>query len=218
MKYTDLKNDIKNGAKGIYLFAGDDAYFKMKGEQMLKEAFVQMPELNFSSFAGENLKGANLSSLITAVESYPFMSEKRMVKVTDLYVSDKEYETYLKKTFENFPSASLLLIVNSDSKKSDNLKRKPCITYVDCNRADEETVTKWIYLNLKRRGINAGADVCANIAKYCLCNMSRVALETEKIVDYKVEGTLTQSEADELVYKDAEYRIYEMTNAVARKD
>ena len=47
--------------------------------------------------------------------------------------------------------------------------------------------------------------------------MSRVALETEKLIDYKGSGTLTREDVDGLVYKDADYRIYEMTNAVARK-
>ena len=47
MKYTQLKNDIAQGARSIYLLEGDDAYFRMKGEEMLKSAFVQMPELNF---------------------------------------------------------------------------------------------------------------------------------------------------------------------------
>ena len=31
-------------------------------------------------------------------------------------------------------------------------------------------------------------------------------------------GTLTQSEVDDLVFKDADYRIYELTNAAARRD
>ena len=48
--------------------------------------------------------------------------------------------------------------------------------------------------------------------------MSRVALEVEKLIDYKVSGTLTREEVDDIVYKDADYRMYEMTNAVARRD
>ena len=29
MKYTELKNDIKQGARSIYLLEGDDAYFQI---------------------------------------------------------------------------------------------------------------------------------------------------------------------------------------------
>ena len=218
MKFTELKNDLKNGARSIYLLEGDDAYFRMKGEEMLKSAFLETPELNFSSFDGETLKGSALTSLTSAIESFPFMAEKRIIKVANFTPSESEYESYLKRTFENFPPSSILIIVNAEGKKGVDLKRKPCVTYIDCNRADEETVAKWAYLTFKRANINASADACTLIARYCLCNMSRVALEVEKLIDYKKEGVLSKEEVDEMVFKDAEYRIYEMTGAVAVKN
>ena len=218
MKFTELKNDIKQGARSVYLLEGDDAYFRTRGEDMIKSAFVQMPELNFSVLDGETLKGSALTNLTSALESFPFMAEKRVVKVTEFHPSESEYETYIDKLFKNFPSTSILLIVNSESKKGADLKRKQIVTYVDCNRAEEESVAKWAYLTFKRAGISASVDLCTAIARYCLCNMSRVALEVEKIIDYKKEGALTREEVDALVYKDADYRIYEMTNAISRGD
>lgn len=218
MKFTELKNDIKQGARQIYLLEGDDAYFRMKGEEQIKEAFLSFPELNFTAFDGESLKGSGLGGLISAIESFPFMAEKRIVKINEFHPSDGEYEKYLKQTFENFPSSTILIIVNAEARKGADLKRKKSVTYVDCDRSDEETVAKWIYLTLKRAQITSSVELCALIARYCLCNMSRVALETEKIIDYKGTGTLTREEVDDLVYKDADYRIYEMTNAVARRD
>ena len=218
MKFTELKNDIPEGAKSIYLLEGDDAYFRIKGEEMIKSAFVQMPELNFTVLDGETLKGNSLSQLIAAVESVPFMSEKRIVKVTEFHPSDTDFEKYLKKTFENFPDETILLIVNAEGKKGIDLKRKSYVTYVDCNCADEETVTKWVYITLRNAKISASVEVCTLVARYCQCNMSRVALEVEKLIDYKKEGELTRAEIDSLVFKDTDYRIYEMTNAVSRSD
>ena len=218
MKFTELKNDILEGARSIYLLEGADAYFRIKGEEMIKSAFLQMPELNFTSLDGEALKGSSLSSLIAAVESLPFMSEKRIVKVTEFHPSDTDYVKYLKNTFENFPAETILLIVNSEGKKGVDLKHKSCVTYIDCNPADEETVTKWVYITLRNAKISASVEACTLVARYCQCNMSRVALEVEKLIDYKKEGELSREEVDALVYKDTDYRIYEMTNAVARRD
>ena len=218
MKYTELKNDLAQGARGIYLLEGDDAYFRMKGEEAIKAAFLQMPELNFTSFDGETLKGGALTTLTSALESFPFMAEKRIIKVSSFYPSEHEYEQYLKNIFDNFPSTTILIIVNPESRKGVDLKRRKSVTYIDCSRADEETVAKWAYLTFRRAQINAPVDVCTLIARYCLCNMSRVALEVEKLIDYKKSGTLTREDVDELVFKDADYRIYEMTNAVSRRD
>lgn len=218
MKFTELKESISKGAQNIYLLEGEDAYFRLKGEEMIKSAFLQMPELNYSTFEGENLKGANLSALVAAVKNYPFMAEKRIVKVTDFYPTEAEYENYLKPLFEDFPDTAILIIVNHGGKKGAELKRKKSVTFVDCGKADLETVARWVYITLKRANIICPVAVCENLAAYCLCNMSRVAVEVQKLIDYKGSGELTIKEIDELVYKDADYRIYEMTGAIARKD
>ncbi len=218
MKFTELKNSIASGAESIYLFEGDDAYFRMKGEELVKNAFLEMPELNYSSFDGEMLKGQAYNSLVSAIKNYPFMAEKRIVKVTEFYPSESDFENYFKELFAEFPPTTILIIVNSGGKKGVDLKRKKSVTYIDCNKPDQETVTKWIYLTLRRAGISAPASVCENICLYCLCNMARVSVEVQKLIDYKGEGHLTQEEADALIYKDAEYRLYELTNTVPRRD
>lgn len=220
MKFTELKKFLSEGGSGAFLLAGEDAYFLSNAEAIIKKAFLQMPELNFASFDGENLKGQNIQKLTDALSAFPFMAEKRVVKVSEFYPSESDYERYLKPFFAKFPETAVLIIVNTQTKKgAADLKRKAGINYVDCGKADEEEVTRWIYLTLKRAGISADVGVCMNIARYCLCNMSRVSIETQKIIIYKEgKGTLTESEAEELVYKDADYRIYEMTGAVAAKN
>jgi DNA polymerase III delta subunit len=47
--------------------------------------------------------------------------------------------------------------------------------------------------------------------------MARVSVEVEKLIALG-QKEITMTDVDELVYKDADYRIYEMTNAVARKN
>lgn len=218
MKFTELKGDIKEGARGVYLLEGDDAYFRSRGEEMIKSAFLSMPELNYSSFDGEELKGQSITSLTSALKNYPFMSEKRIVKVSEFFPSESDYETYLKPLFSDFPSTAILIIVNSRGKKGAELKRKSGVTYVDCSKAEAETVAKWIYITFKNAGVICSAALAENIAAYCLCDMARVSVEVRKLIDYKGRGELTAEEVDSLVYKDADYRIYEMTNAVSRKN
>lgn len=215
MEYTELKQSISDGAKQIYLLEGDDAYFRMKGEEQIKSAFLEMPELNFTAFDGEALKGSGISALVSAVKNYPFMAEKRIVKVSEFYPTESDYERYLKNLFENFPPSAILIIVNSGAKKGVDLKRKHAVTYVNCGKADPETVSKWAYITLRRAGINTSTVCCELIAEYCLCDMARVSVEVRKLIDYKKEGTLIREEVDELVFKDADYRIYELTNAAA---
>ena len=217
MKFVNFKKSLDEGACPIYLFDGEEEYFKERGEEMLRERFLGEPSLNFTVFHGETLKGSACSSMISAAESFPFMSEKRIVKITDFYPTEKEFDLYLRKYFENPQESTILLIVNSDKAKgkSYDLKKAPNVTWVDCSKADDAIVLRWIFAQFKKAGIIADTECCERVMLYCLGDMSRIASETEKLVAYAGEGNrITISDVDEIVYKDTDYKLYEMTNAL----
>lgn len=218
MKFTQLKQDLKECVRGIYLLEGDDAYFRGKAEEQIKAVCLEMPELNFSAFDGTQFKGAALTEITSAVRAVPFMAAKRIVKVAEFYPSETDYEKYLKPVFEDFPDTSVLLIVNSQTKKGADLKRRKAVTYVDCNKVEREDIAKWAYLTMKHGGVSSSVEACEAIADYCLNDMSRVSREVEKLIEWGKKGTITKADVDEIVYKDADYRVYQMTGAVARRD
>ena len=224
MKYVDFKKFTdENGAQPIYLFEGEEVYFREKGEAMLKARFLQEPTLDYAAFDGGSLKGEKLKALVDAVNCFPFVSEKRVVRVTEFYPTDKDFDFYLKPLFDNPPRDSILLIVNGGKGKTGcaALAKKANVTYVDCARSDEETIKKWIYVTCKRAGLYADGVTCGKLASYCVYDMARIAQETEKLLGYCTAvglNRLTDEVVDELVYPDAEYKIYELANALARKN
>ena len=224
MKYVDFKTFTdENGAKPIYLFEGEEAYFREKGEQLVKSRFVQEPTLDYASFDGGALKGDRIKTLVDAVNSFPFVSQKRVVRVTEFYPTEKEYDAYLKPILETPNTDSILLIVNTSKAKTGNANfaKKPNVTHVDCSRADEETIKKWIYVTCKREGVYADGVTCGKIAAYCTLDMARISKETEKLLCYcRGAGLqrLTDQTVDALIYPDSEYKIYELANALSRKN
>ena len=206
MKYTELKNDIAAGDRRIYLLEGDDAYFRSRGEEQIKSAFLELPELNFTSFDGASLKGASLTKLTAAMAAYPFMSQKRIIRAEELYPTESDYEKYLSAAFENCPPSTILIIVNSGAGKGVQLKRKKSVTYIDCSHADEDTVCRWVFGTLKRAGISADVQACRRVAAYCLSDMARVEGEVQKLIALGAD-TVTEQLVDEVVYKDADYKI-----------
>ncbi len=224
MKYIDFKKFTdEQGAQAIYLFEGEDAYFREKGEAMIKSRFVQEPTLDFASFDGATLKGDGIKELTDAWNSFPFISEKRMVRVNEFYPTEKDYEHYLKDFFENPPFGGMLVIVNSAKAKAGqaNLAKKPNVTFVECGKADEETIEKWIRITCKREGVYADGVTCGKISAYCVQDMSRIAGEVEKLLCYcqaKNLDKLTDEIVDLLVYPDAEYKIYELANTIPRRN
>ena len=224
MKYVEFKKFTdENGARPIYLFEGEEVYFREKGEQILKNLYVQEPTLDYASFDGGALKGEKLKTLVDAVSCFPFISQKRLVRVTEFYPTEKDFDSFLKPLFENPPADSILLIVNSGKGKTGTavLAKKANVTYVDCARSDEETIKKWIYVTCKRAGVYADGITCGKLASYCVFDMSRIAMETEKLLGYCTatgKERLTDEIVDSLVYPDSEYKIYELANALARKN
>lgn len=222
LKYVDFKSYTDtNGAQAIYLFEGEEVYFREKGEALLKSRFLQEPTLDYISLDGANLKGDRIETLLDAWNCFPFISEKRVVRVSEFYPSDKEYEQYLKPLFENPPQNGLLIIDNGSKPKSGvaAFAKKPNVCYVDCGRGDEETIKKWIYLTCKRSGVYADGITCGKLAAYCVLDMSRIAKETEKLLCYcEAKGIerITDEIVDELVSPDFEYKNYELADAVAR--
>ena len=224
MKYVDFKKFTdENGAQPIYLFEGEEVYFREKGEALLRAKYLQEPTLDYAAFDGAALKGEKLRALTDAANCFPFISERRIVRVSEFYPTEKEYEDYLSALFENPPKATILLIVNGSKGKTGTaaLAKKPNVTFVDCSRSDEETIKKWIYVTCKRAGIYADGVTCAKLASYCVYDMSRIAKETEKLLGY-CEATGAQRLTDEivegLVYPDADYKIYELANALSRRN
>jgi len=224
LKYIDFKKFTdEQGAQTIYLFEGEDAYFRGKGEELLKTRYVQETTLDFAAFDGTALKGDGIKELVDAWNSFPFISEKRMVRVTEFYPTEKEYEQYLKPLFENPPQGGMLVIVNGAKPKTGSaaLAKKPNVTHVDCGKADEETIEKWIRITCKREGVFADGVTCAKISAYCVQDMSRIAGEIEKLLCYcqaKGLDKLTDETVDLLVYPDAEYKMYELANTIYRKN
>ena len=82
--------------------------------------------------------------------------------------------------------ASILLIINSGKGKTGTqaLAKLPNVTFVDCGKADEETIKKWIYLTTKKAGVYTDGVTCGLLAAYCNYDMSRVSMETEKLLTY----------------------------------
>ena len=224
MKYVDFRKFTdENGAQPIYLFEGEETYFHEKGEALLKSRFLQEPTLDYVSFDGGSLKGDKIKSLYDAVQCFPFISEKRFVRVLDFYPTEKEFDFYLKELFENPPKDSILLIVNDGKGKAGtaSLAKKPNVTYVDCSRSDEETIKRWIVGTCKRAGVYVDGITSGKLASYAVYDMSRIAQETEKLLAY-CEATnlskITDETVDKLVNPDAEYKIYELANALARRN
>ena len=212
MKFTEFKNNSENAKRfSVYLFEGEDAYFRENALKSLCDELINEPSLNYAQFDGENFDKEKFMSSIAA---YPFLSEKRLTAITEFYPKAdfvKELSDLCKTAAD-----SVLAIVNV--KPCETLKKIQEICVVDCNKADKTTVVKWIRAKASQNDVEIDGVAASMVAEFCKNDMQRVSLETEKLICFAGKGgVITENDVSNLAYKDNEYKIYELTDFIAKK-
>ena len=214
MNYTDFKNGIENGQEfSVYLFEGEDAFFRERGLSLVKKAFITELQLNCATFNGEKL---DEKEVISSLSAYPFLSAKRLTVIREYYPK-KDGIKVIKPFLENPTPDNVLCIVNE--KPSDVLKKFSSVCVVDCKKADANLIGRYVKGKCAQAGVNIDLETAKVIADYCLCDMTRVESETEKLIAYTFnKKQITKDDVDALVSQDSEHKIYQMTDYIGKKD
>lgn len=220
MKFIQLAASLKEGLAPVYLVEGEEAYFRDHAVGSIRAACgLTQPALNDVRFEGESLKGEKFSSFLADLNALPFFDERRLVRVYEFYPTEREWallEPYVKS-----PSPTTVLVIVNGGKKANaaDLKRKGGITYVDCSRETEETLSKWLYGVMRRAGLKIDADAASLMVRYCAQDAARMRTETEKLRLLLGDGgTVTCAVVEREIAKDVEYKIYELTQAASRRN
>ncbi len=215
MNYTEFKNGLEEGRIfPIYLFEGEDSFFRERGLVLLKNKYLQEPDLNYATFSGEKL---NENELLASLTAFPFMSQKRITLLREYYPKTNAISVELKNYFENPISDSIFIIINE--KPSDAIKKLSNVCVVDCKKADSSIISRYVKGKCAQAGIIIDLENAKILAEYCLNDMTRVENETEKLISYAFnKKTVSLEDIELLVSKDTEYKIYELTDYIGKRD
>lgn len=221
MKFVQLAKSLQEGLAPVYLIEGEDAYFRDHAAEAVRAACaLGYPALNDVRFEGETLKGEKLSSFRDGLYTAPFLDARRLVRVYGFYPSEREWEALAGYVKAPCPTTTLMIVNAAAGKKAGaaDLKKKQGICHVDCGKEDEETLSRWLFGLLRREGLSADADAASLMVGYCALDAARIRLETEKLkLLLGGGGRVTRAVVEEYVAKDADYKIYELTEAAANR-
>lgn len=215
LNYTEFKSGLENGqCFPIYLFEGEDAFFRERGLCLLKDKFIENLELNYAVFEGDKLSDKDLVSSLLA---FPFMSQKRMTVIREYYPKSTAISSELKNYLENPVDESIFVIVNE--KPSEQLKKFSSVCIVDCKKADLSLISRYLKGKCASAGVTIDLETAKTIGEYCLSDMTRIESEAEKLIAYAYsKKVITLADVELLVTKDTEYKIYEMTDYIGKKN
>ncbi len=213
LKYTEFKNDVENGkVHPAYLFLGEDSFFSVQGLNLLTDRFIDEKSLNFTQLNAEDV---SVGEIISSLDALPFLSQKRMVVLREYYPKADEIKL-LVGYFENPNESSILVILNT--KQSEGLKKIKDICLVECAKMDANTISRWIKGECASNDVAIDLETSRLIAEYCLCDMNRVKIEVFKLCSYAYESKqINKSDVELLISKDSDYKVYQMTDYIAKK-
>ena len=209
-----LKNRLKNGLESCYLLQGDDYYLFERGLSMIKKACdITLEDFDYQKFDDDNFAA---QTLVDSAQVLPLGGGHRLLavkNVTKLTESDKKtILEYLKN-----PVPSTVIVIVDFPGKFDFLKGSASI--VDCKRFDRPTTAAVLVNEFSKRGKQISGEAINALLDACNGLLTRAVNEVDKLAYFDLADPLvTKKLVDRLVTKDAEYVIFELTDALGRRD
>ena len=213
LKYTEFKNGLVGGDEyPVYLFEGEDGFFRERGLELIKKQFVTEPDLNVVVLSSD----CDAFELVSSLNGYPFLSKKRLTVIREFYPKQDLFKKGIKEYLENPSSVSVLAILNE--KPCEAFAKFKSVCVVDCKKAEVGLLVKWIKAECSRYMVAIDGETASTLADYCLADMTRIENETHKLIAYVGDGgTITSQDVKDMVSRDTEHKIYEMTDYIAKK-
>lgn len=209
-----LKKRLGDGFKNCYLFAGEDYELYSRGLSMiLKRTNLTLPDFNFAKFDDENF---SMKGVLDACEVMPMGDEWRVVLVKNVQKFSESDKKLLIEYLEKPCQTTILVIFDLYDKFT---FAKEYSEFVDCKRFDNLTALGVVANEFAKRGKKISDEAGRTLLDYCNGYLTRVMSEIDKLVYYDVsEQMVTKKMVDQLVVKDNEVVIYELTEALGQKN
>lgn len=215
----DLIDKIKAGEfSPIYLLMGDEPYYL----DMLSDALIENALDEFSRDFNETIcYGADVDAetVITAARRFPMMAERQLVVVKDAQAMRdlEKLSVYCESPLDSTILVLLLRGASADKRKS---LYKQCLkngVVVESNALRDYEMPGWISQYYSSKGVDIAPDAAALLAEFAGTDMSKIVVETDKLLKNLPEGVSRVSSADieRNVGISREYSVFELTKELS---
>ena len=207
-----LKKRLNDGIARVYIVEGDDYYLYDKAFSMIKNAcHITLDDFNINVFDDESF---NLNKFFNATEMLPVIDQKRLVVLKGCKINEGEKKA-LAEMLMHIPKTTTVLILDYNN-NFEYLKKD--FVLVDANRMDEQTVRKLVVAYLAKQDRQISPEALTGLIEACNGYLTRIFSELNKLMYYQPQNPLiTKNMVDELVTKDIEFSIFELTEALSKK-
>lgn len=218
-----IKNDIKNNnLTGMYIFTGEEEYLTDYYTRQVIELATDADtrDLNVLKISNTLPDEKDIDSF---VNSYPFMSEKKILVLKETKLLKKTSENY-KKLFSdiasNLPEYMIILIAETEIDKRSSLYKTVSKKYPVCEFKTQTLpeLTQWITKLFKSYGKSIGSEDASYMCDIAGPSMYALKSEAEKIVSFCKDDRISREMIETLVTRNIENRVFAMIDDIAKSD
>ena len=211
-----LSHMKENNFQNVYLLYGEERYLKRQYTEKLKKALAGDDTMNVHFYEGKDVP---VTEIIDLAETMPFLAERRVIFLSDsgLFKSGGEQmaqylEAPNETTFFVFTESE----VDKRSKLFKTVSSKGCA--VEFTAQDETTLKRWIGGLLAKEGLKITESTVLLFLSKTGTDMENIQTELEKLISYCLDkGVVTSEDVETICTTRLQDRIFDMTEAVARK-
>ena len=216
MKFEELKNNLKSKIEPAYLLMGVDEFLLSSAYNLIvKYSGMLMEDLNLIKF-GEGI--IDMKDVVRALNTLPVFCNKKIVYL-DIRMSKlnelkniKDLQEYLE-----CPNMSSVLIANLGSNDIKFIDKN--IESIDCNRLGINIVSLKIKQIANMSNKNISEETIKLLYDYTLGDLAKITVELNKLISYVGDkDSIEISDIKELVTPSLEYQVFELTDALAKKN
>ncbi len=204
----------------VYLLLGPEEYLLQKAVSLLRDKAVPPEALAFN-FAELNCRDNDAISIMQAATTFPMISPRRLVLVTDIdALPETDQEALCTYVAAPQETTVLVLVASALDRRSRFFKRlADGAVIVECARLKGPALERWAAALLARNGCRISGQALRKLTDAVGSDLLIMSQEIEKLILYAGQGKVIHEEAiDELVYASRQHGIFEIATALGQRD
>ena len=217
-----LIRDLKDGTFApLYIITGEESYLKEYYLRALKEKVVDptFADFNLIEFEGKSLTHEQLSE---AIDSYPAMSEKKLIVVTDfdLFKPPAGFSDVLPSLLGDLPEYVCLVFYydvlegkpDKRTKLYKILEKTAC--FAEFSHQEENELVAWLERRARALGCSIAPEDAAYMIFLCGNSMTNLAGEMEKAAAHTTTGAIKKYNIDAVCSPVLDAVVFDLTDAI----
>lgn len=225
-----LRNQIRSGdVAPVYLFFGAETYLRDVAVKTISDKMFGEGDLREFNETEISLANTDLREALAAADQLPMMAQKRVVRITEVRVSDtgrketikEEHEAALAKYLDNPNESTVVFFVAEDldkRRKVSKLLLEKC-TAVEFTELNDQEIVAYLRDRLKDFGARADDNVLRHMVMLVGNDLRKVSSELEKLaVGSLPDGIITNELVDQLISNARELSNFALTDHLLAKN